>query len=46
MWRHLVSAAMVLVLSGNWAHGDGATKKTVQDLRAAVKQLRASKKPT
>jgi chromosome segregation ATPase len=44
MWRHIVSAAMVLLLSGGWTLGDGSTKKTVQELRAEIKQLRALEK--
>jgi phage host-nuclease inhibitor protein Gam len=44
MWRHIVSAAMVLLLSGGWTHGDGSIKKTVQELKAEIKQLRALEK--
>jgi hypothetical protein len=44
MWRHVLSAAMVLVWSASWAYGDGATKKAIQDLRAQVKSLRALEK--
>jgi len=39
-----VSAAIVLLLSASWIHGDGSTKKTIQDLRASVKSLRALEK--
>jgi hypothetical protein len=44
MWRHIVSAAMVLFLSAGWTFGDGSTKQTVQELRAGIKQLRALEK--
>jgi chromosome segregation ATPase len=44
MWRHIVSTAMVLLLWGGWTLGDGSTKKTVQELRAEVKQLRTLEK--
>ncbi len=44
MWRQTVSATVVLLLSGAWAQGDGSNKKTVQELRAEIKQLRASEK--
>jgi len=41
MWRHTVSATIVLLFSGAWTQGDGSNKKTVQELRAAIKELRA-----
>jgi hypothetical protein len=44
MWRHTVSATIVLLLSEGWTQGDGSNKKTIQDLRAAIKQLRALEK--
>jgi hypothetical protein len=44
MWRHTVSATVVLLLSGAWTQGDGSNKKTIQELRAAIKELRASEK--
>ena len=44
MWRHLVSAAMVLLVTAGWTHGDGSTRKTIQELRAQVKSLRALEK--
>lgn len=44
MWRYTVSAALVLLLSGGWTQGDGSTKKAVQELRAAIKELRALEK--
>ena len=44
MWRHTVSATIVLLVSGGWTHGDGSNKKTVQELRAEIKQLRALEK--
>jgi hypothetical protein len=44
MWRHLVSATMVLLVTTGWTHGDGATKQAIQNLRAQVKSLRALEK--
>lgn len=44
MWRHIVSAALLLWVSDAWTYGDGSTKKTVHDLRAEVKKLRALEK--
>jgi hypothetical protein len=44
MWRHIVSTAIVLLLTGGWSLGDGPTKQTIQELRAQIKQLRALEK--
>ncbi|HLJ94496.1 MAG TPA: hypothetical protein VKU02_15015 [Gemmataceae bacterium] len=44
MSRPMLCALLVLSLSAGWAAGDTTTKKTVQELRAAVKQLRAAEK--
>jgi hypothetical protein len=44
MWRHIVSATIVLLLTGSWTHGDGSNKKTIAQLRAAIKELRALEK--
>jgi len=44
MWRHTVSATVVLLFLAGWTQGDGSNKKTVQELRAALKQLRALEK--
>jgi hypothetical protein len=44
MSRHIVSAAIVLLLSGGSTFGDGSTKKTIQELRAEIKQLRVVEK--
>jgi hypothetical protein len=44
MWRNFVSITLLLVLSGGWVLGDATTKKTVQELRAEIKQLRALEK--
>jgi hypothetical protein len=44
MWRHAVSLAIVLVWSGGFTQGDGSSKKTIAELRAAIKQLRALEK--
>jgi hypothetical protein len=44
MWRHTVSAMIVLFVSGGWTHGDGSNKKTIAELRTAIKELRALEK--
>jgi hypothetical protein len=44
MWRHIVFALIVLFLSGGWTYGDGSNKKTIAELRTAIKELRVLEK--